>query len=1134
MRSPRVTPLVVIVLVLIISALSSILAASDFAGSINSWSRSGPVVGVVDSLSVAPSNPSVVYAGITSDSGGSGGTSTTGIYKSTDGGLNWSRGGLVGRTLYSLAVDPTNSDTVYAGTSSRGLYKSTDGGASWSGPFIDSTADVYSLAVDPKQPSTLYASATNRGLLKSTDGGVTWNGINTGIRFLLLNAIAINPANTNIVYVSGGHGSLGGVYKSTDAGANWVVSSSGIPDSGDNVRALVLSQSNSSILYAALGTDVYKSTDGAASWTKTSTGLTDSLFTTLAIDPSNPSVVLAATIGKGIYRTVDGGMNWASAGLNFGVNTVNFGANSSNIYAGTRGSGVFKTTDGGLVWQQSTNIPNGDVRELLIDPGNPAIIYANNSDTLSKSIDHGANWIGTSLVNNVAVIPGFPTHKLAIDPTNPSKLFLGVDFRGVFKTTDGGVTWNQVYHQNTNINALAIDPTNPANIYLATYPFDLLKSTNGGATWTPINSPGDVTVLAVDPVNPAIVYAGTNFGVSKSTNAGASWVLTSLRNPGTSNPYVISLIIDPTNTSVLYAATFNGGAFTTTNSGSSWSPVFSDVAGHVLSFVTDTTTPNTVFAGTEQGVYQSVNSGQTSSALTSGWPSPAQPAMALAFDATGKYLYAGTSDGVYVYQLNTTPTPTPTPSPSPTYNISGRVADASNNAISGVLITFELNFEGTHLTKTTFTDTLGNYTSGDLGCQNSVKVTPSKIGYSFSPVSISFVSTRCLSGSGTANFTATPPPPNIVQFTTATFGANEAGGSANITVTRTGNASNSASVDFVTGNNTYASCSVVNGSAVQNCDFIITSGTLNFGANEVSKSFSIPLADDAYVEGSETLPITLTDPIGTTLGNQSFAIVTITDNDSVPPSTNPIDEAQFFVRQHYLDFLNREPDLGGLGYWTSQVTACGTDSSCIENRRVGVSAAFFIELEFQETGSYVYRLYKAAYGQRPTYVQFMPDRSRVVAGTNLEAGKVAFVEAFVRRPEFEAKYPVNLNGIQFIDALLQTVTVGSGVNLSSLRSSLIDDFNVNQSRARILRIVADHSTFKDAEYNRAFVIMQYFGYLRRDPEEGGYLFWLDVLNNRVPGNFRGMVCAFLTSAEYQIRFSPVRNRTDQICGNINP
>jgi len=113
------------------------------------------------------------------------------------------------------------------------------------------------------------------------------------------------------------------------------------------------------------------------------------------------------------------------------------------------------------------------------------------------------------------------------------------------------------------------------------------------------------------------------------------------------------------------------------------------------------------------------------------------------------------------------------------------------------------------------------------------------------------------------------------------------------------------------------------------------------------------------------------------------------------------------------------------------------------------------------------------------------------------------------------------------------VQQGSAVDLSSQRSALIDDYNQNHSRARILRLIVDNTKFRESEYNRAFVLMQYFGYLRRDPDEGGYLFWLDVLSNRVPGNFRGMVCAFLTSAEYQSRFSFVRTRTDSVCANID-
>ena len=759
-RRRCLTHLLIINLVLTVLALLSFFAASSVSSSTNSWSRSGPVVGTVAALAVSPSNPLIVYADVTSGSGGfDPASSTTGIYKSTDGGSNWSRNGLVGQRLFSLAVDPTDPNKVYAGTASNGLFKSIDGGATWSGPFVAPTVDIYSVAVDPSQPSVLYCSATNRNLLKSTDSGVTWSNSSSGIAFFIQTSIAIDPTNTNIVYVSAGHGSLGGVYKTTNAGANWVVSSTGIPDSSNDVRALTLSPSDHSILYAASGSDVYKSTNAAASWTKISSGLPNSSITTLAIDPSNPSVVFAATIAKGIYKTVDGGLNWTSVGLNtIGVNSINFeGTSSLNIYAGTRGSGVVKTTDWGLNWRQSTNIPYGDVREILIDPGNPAIIYATNSDTLSKSTNQGADWTATNLQNQVNLIPGFPTHKLVVDPSNPSTLYLGVDSSGVFKTIDGGVTWGLVFARNANIDALAIDPSNPSTLYLATTG-QIFKTNNGGGTWGQVSSPGLVSAFVVDQTNSAIVYAATTFGVFKSTNGGFSWSVTALTGPNLS---VISMVADPTNPLVLYAAIQNGGTFKTTNGGSVWNTVFSDVAGHVLSFAIDSTTPSTVFAGTEQGVYQSTNGGQTSVALTTGWPSPAQPAMALAFDSTGKNLYAGTSDGVYTYKITVTPTPTPTPSPTPTHNISGRVT-LGGFGLSNVTVVIS----GTTIAMLQ-TDANGNYSLAELHEGGNYTIRPSKTNYVFSPQSLAFAN---LTADQTADFAASIAPgvPILISEETST------------------------------------------------------------------------------------------------------------------------------------------------------------------------------------------------------------------------------------------------------------------------------------------------------------------------------------------------------------------------------
>jgi hypothetical protein len=253
------------------------------------------------------------------------------------------------------------------------------------------------------------------------------------------------------------------------------------------------------------------------------------------------------------------------------------------------------------------------------------------------------------------------------------------------------------------------------------------------------------------------------------------------------------------------------------------------------------------------------------------------------------------------------------------------------------------------------------------------------------------------------------------------------------------------------------------------------------------------------------------------------------------PTANPLDTPpEFFVRQQYLDFLGREPDQGGLSYWSAELRRCNDDTQCVNQRRIGVSAAFFVEGEFQQTGSFVYRLYKGALGRQITYAEFSADRGRVVGGDDLEHRKSVFADTFVRRPEFVQKYSSALAADSFVDALIQTMKQSSGVDLSSQRSTLIAEYNsggdMNESRSIVVRGAVEDASFKLAEYNSAFVLMQYFGYLKRDPDQGGYDFWSNVLNNREPGNYRGMVCSFITSAEYQLRFAPVISHSNRECG----
>jgi hypothetical protein len=281
---------------------------------------------------------------------------------------------------------------------------------------------------------------------------------------------------------------------------------------------------------------------------------------------------------------------------------------------------------------------------------------------------------------------------------------------------------------------------------------------------------------------------------------------------------------------------------------------------------------------------------------------------------------------------------------------------------------------------------------------------------------------------------------------------------------------------------------------------------------------------------------------------QAAASLTITDYETVNGSSNPLDVAGFFVRQHYIDFLNREPDADGLAFWTNQITQCGSDAACIELKRINVSAAFFLAIEFQETGYLAYRVYKSAFGNLATpagapvpvrFTEFLGDSQRIGQGVQvgignwqqqLEANKQAYVLSFVQRADFLAAFPNSMTGDQFVTKLNNNA---GGVLSAQEKAELIASLGATPAdvtkRASVLRSVAEDQDLKNAEKNKAFVLMQYFGYLRRNPydppESGldftGYNFWLGKLN-QFNGNFinADMVKSFLVSTEYRQRFAP--------------
>lgn len=368
-----------------------------------------------------------------------------------------------------------------------------------------------------------------------------------------------------------------------------------------------------------------------------------------------------------------------------------------------------------------------------------------------------------------------------------------------------------------------------------------------------------------------------------------------------------------------------------------------------------------------------------------------------------------------------------------------------------------------------------------------------------------------------------PSPPAAgaatVQFSATDYSVSESTAAGTLTVVRTGDTSGATTVDFATGN----------GTATNRTDYTYRFGTLRFNPGETSKSFTILITDDVYIEGDETVAATLSNPAGAALGPLNTATLTISSNDTATPNLNPIDNARFFVNQQYLDFLNRAPDQGGLDYWTNEITRCGSNLPCLLARRNAVSAAFFIENEFQITGFFVYRLHKAAFGAVPTRQQFIMDRSRVVPGPTLEADKAALANDFVTRDAFRSRYPDTLTADEFVNRLFDTAGL---TPFTADRQRLAQDIRNGKTRAQVLAELIELAAFKTREFNTAFVLMQYFGYLGRDPDPGGFAFWLDVVNNRQPNNYTGMVCAFITSAEYQMRFSSVVTQSNAQCAGV--
>ena len=367
-----------------------------------------------------------------------------------------------------------------------------------------------------------------------------------------------------------------------------------------------------------------------------------------------------------------------------------------------------------------------------------------------------------------------------------------------------------------------------------------------------------------------------------------------------------------------------------------------------------------------------------------------------------------------------------------------------------------------------------------------------------------------------------PAAATSVQFGAADFPASETAHFVNVTVTRTGDVSQGSTVDYATSDL----------SAGERADYTTALGTLRFAPGEVQQSFVVLITDDTYTEAGETLQLTLSNPTGAVLGFQATATVTIAESDppAQQPAQNTADVPAGFVREHYHDFLNREPDQTGLQFWTAQLAACGGDAGCLDHVRQNVSAAFFLSIEFKETGFFVARLSKVSYGALPRYRPFLRDTQEVGRGVvvgqgswqqQLADGQQALAARWVARAEFAPL--LALGDAEYVDTLYQNAGV---MPAEGVRDALVAGLQAQtETRTSVLVKVADDDGVCAKLRPEGFVLMQYFGYLRRNPDDApdgnlaGFNYWLDKLN-QFGGDFQAaqMVKAFLVSNEYRQRF----------------